>query len=80
MTEFGHEVWDGDNEFNAKIDVTDPEEFKKLLHRLKAISREDVLEIFSTYCHSFESNDLEIPAGFEDHIYSFVKNILNRQA
>jgi hypothetical protein len=34
FSEFGYEVWDGDDEFNAKINVSNPEEFKSFVNAL----------------------------------------------
>ena len=72
FSEFGYEVWDGDNEFNAKINVTNPEEFKRFLNDLKQNNKKDIIEILDTYCNSFESDGEDIPEGLEDEIYSLI--------
>jgi len=35
FSEFGYEVWDGDDEFNAKINVSNQHQFKSFLNALK---------------------------------------------
>ena len=77
FAEFGHEVWDGDDEFNAKINVTNREEFKRLLNHLNEIKREDILEILEAHCHSFESDGEIIPEELEDEIYTEIKALLS---
>jgi len=72
---FGHEVLGDDNGYNAKINVTEPEEFKKLISYLKLRKREDINEIFHNFCHSFKSDGEEIPSGLENELSMLVKKL-----
>ena len=48
FSEFGYEVWEGDGELNAKINVSNTEEFKSFLNALKQNNKQNIIEILET--------------------------------